>query len=146
MEIRKLTIHDYKDKYELWASTPGMGLNDIDDSQAGIDKYLQRNPNTCFVAVVSGNIVGAILSGHDGRRGYIHHTAVAVTNRNTGIGAALIDAALKALHAEGIHKVALVVFKGNEIGNTFWEHQGFGIREDLNYRNKALTDLKRIDT
>ncbi len=146
MEIRKLSINDYDEIYELWMSTTGMGLNDIDDSKAGIDKYLQRNPKTCFVAIVSGKITGVILSGHDGRRGYIHHTAVSVINRNKGIGSALIDAALKALQAEGIHKVALVVFKSNEIGNTFWEHKGFITRDDLNYRNKALSDLKRIDT
>ena len=146
MEIRKLTINDYEEIYELWMSTPGMGLNDIDDSKSGIDKYMKRNPNTCFVAVVSGKIVGVILSGHDGRRGYIHHTAVSITSRNKGIGSALIDTALKALKDEGIHKVALVVFKGNDIGNTFWEQKGVGTREDLSYRNKALTDLKRIDT
>jgi ribosomal protein S18 acetylase RimI-like enzyme len=146
MEIRKLTINDYEEIYELWMSTPGMGLNDIDDSKSGIDKYMKRNPNTCFVAVVSGKIVGVILSGHDGRRGYIHHTAVSITSRNKGIGSALIDTALKALKDEGIHKVALVVFKGNDIGNTFWERKGFGTREDLSYRNKALTDLKSIDT
>ncbi len=146
MEIRKLISNDYEEIYELWMSTPGMGLNDIDDSKQGIDKYLKRNPNTCFVAVISGKIVGVILSGHDGRRGYIYHLAVSIINRNKGIGSALIDSALQALKDEGIHKVALVVFKNNDIGNTFWEHHGFSAREDLNYRNKALTDLKRIDT
>lgn len=146
MEIRKLTINDYEEIYELWMSTLGMGLNDIDDSKSGIDKYLKRNPNTCFVAVVSGKIVGVILSGHDGRRGYIHHTAVSVINRKKGIGSALIDTALKSLQDEGIHKAALVVFKSNEIGNIFWEQKGFIVRGDLNYRNKALADLKRIDT
>lgn len=146
MEIRELTINDYEEIYELWMSTPGMGLNDIDDSREGIDKYLKRNPNTCFAAVVSGKIAGVILSGHDGRRGYISHTAVSIANRNKGIGSELVDTALKALKDEGIHKVALVVFKHNDIGNTFWERKGFTAREDLNYRNKALADLKRIDT
>lgn len=146
MEIRKLTINDYEEIYELWMSTPGMGLNNIDDSKSGIDKYLKRNPNTCFVAIVSGKIVGVILSGHDGRRGYIYHLAVSIVNRSKGIGSALIDTALKALKDEDILKVALVVFKNNDIGNTFWECKGFNTREDLNYRNKALTDLKRIDT
>jgi len=145
MEIRKLSIDDYEEIYDLWISTPGMGLNDIDDSKAGIEKYLKRNPNTCFAAVVYGKIAGVILSGHDGRRGYIHHTAVSIANRNQGIGSALVDSALKALQEEGIHKAALVVFERNEIGNTFWEHKGFCIRKDLNYRNKALTELRRIE-
>lgn len=146
MEIRELTIADYEEIYDLWMSTPGMGLNDKDDSKAGIEKYLKRNPNTCFVAIIYGKIVGVILSGHDGRRGYIHHTAVSIADRNKGIGSALVDAALKALQDEDIHKVALVVFERNEIGNAFWEHKGFCVRKDLNYRNKALTELKRIDT
>ncbi len=146
MKIRKLSIDDYKEMYDLWMSTPGMGLNDIDDSQAGIERFLKRNPNTCFAAVTCGKIAGVILSGHDGRRGTIYHTAVLVANRNKGIGSALVNAALKALQDEGIHKVALVVFERNEIGNTFWEHKGFSTRKDLNYRNKALTELIRIDT
>lgn len=146
MEIRKLTIDDYNEIYDFWISTPGMGLNDIDDSKVGIDKYLKRNPNTCFVAIISNKIVGAILSGHDGRRGYIYHTAISVACRNRGIGNALLNSALAALYDEGISKVALVVFKNNKIGNMFWEHTGFNTREDLNYRNKALVELERIDT
>jgi ribosomal protein S18 acetylase RimI-like enzyme len=145
MKIRKLTIDDYEEIYDLWTSTPGIGLNDIDDSKAGIAKYLTRNPNTCFAAETCGIIIGVILSGHDGRRGYIHHTAVSIDYRNKGIGFALVDSALKALREEGISKVALVVFKGNEIGNLFWEHKGFSMREDLVYRNKALAEIKKSE-
>ncbi len=146
MEIRKLTIDDYEKIYQLWMSTPGMGLNNIDDSRDGIQRYLFRNPSTCFVAAVDGKIVGAILAGHDGRRGYIYHTAVALDRQNCGIGSALVDAAIQALQCEGIHKAALVVFGRNDTGNIFWERRGFSIRTDLNYRNKALTEMKRIDT
>jgi len=146
MSIRKMTIHDYESVYALWLNTPNMGLNNLDDSREGIAKYLSRNPNTCFVAEVNGNIIGVILSGHDGRRGYIHHTAVSGNEQRNGIGTALVNAALSALKDEGINKVALVVFGKNEKGNAFWEKQGFGTREDLNYRNKAITELTRIDT
>ena len=133
MQIRNFNIDDYDEVYKLWTSTPGMGLNDIDDSMSGIEKYLFRNPDTCFVAVISGKIAGIILSGHDGRRRYIHHTAVPTEHRNKGIGSALVDAALEALRAEGINKVALVVFAKNALGNSFWENRGFQVREDLNY-------------
>lgn len=146
MEIRKMEMDDYDEVYRLWISTPGMGLNDLDDSREGIEKYLSRNPNTCLVAVQENHIVGIILSGHDGRRGYIYHTAVAGEFRKQGIGSALAEAALKALKAEGIHKTALVVFSGNENGNHFWEKLGFEVREDLVYRNKSFRELKRIDT
>lgn len=146
MEIRKLSIGNYEEVYALWLSTPGMGLNDIDDSKDGIARYLARNPNTCFVALDRDKIIGAILSGHDGRRGYIYHTVVAQSEQNKGVGTALVDAALTALRGEGIHKVALVVFGRNATGNAFWEGRGFGTREDLVYRNRALTQMKRIDT
>ena len=146
MEVRLMTMEDYERVYQLWLSTPGMGLNNVDDSREGIAKYLRRNPTTGFVAEKADEIVGVILSGHDGRRGYIHHTAVKTSERNQGIGGALVDRALGALKNEGIHKVALVVFSKNEVGNRFWENRGFEVREDLIYRNKALSQLTRIDT
>lgn len=146
MRIRLMQVEDYPQVYELWLSCAGMGLNDLDDSREGIEKYLCRNPETCFVAQQGEQIVGVILSGHDGRRGYIHHTAVHPAFRGRGIGSALVESAVTALNRCGIHKVALVVFSKNQIGNAFWEHQGFTAREDLTYRNKALCELVRIDT
>lgn len=146
MMIRQMTIEDYDEVYALWLSCAGMGLNDLDDSREGIEKYLLRNPDTCFVAQEGDQIAGVILSGHDGRRGYIHHTAVNPAFRNQGIGTALVNAAMEALEACGIHKTALVVFARNQAGNAFWERQGFTAREDLVYRNKAICQLKRIDT
>lgn len=146
MDIRKMVIEDYEEIYDLWLNVPGMGLNTTDDSKEGIEKYLNRNSDTCFVAVNNNEIVGVIMSGHDGRRGYIHHTAVKVSQQNRGTGSALVDAALEALRREGINKVALVVFEKNSIGNEFWEKRGFTSRGDLVYRNKAIKDLQRIDT
>ena len=145
MEIRKFKITDYDEAYALWQSVPGMGLNDVDDSRAGIEKYLKRNPRTAFVSVLDGQIVGIILAGHDGRRGYIHHTCVASDFRHNGIGTRLVETALDALKCEGISKVALVVFAQNDGGNAFWERMGFSTRPDLHYRNKALIDLVRIE-
>ena len=93
-----------------------------------------------------GKIIGVILSGHDGRRGYIYHTAVHPEQRHKGIATKLVDSALAALKSLGINKTALVVFSRNKDGNAFWEKYGFTPREDLVYRNKALADMKRIDT
>ncbi len=146
MQIRKMTINDYDSVYELWINTPGLGLNDIDDSKDGINKYLIRNPNTCFVAENENCIIGVIIAGHDGRRGVIYHTAVVQEEQRKGVGEKLLDAAMNSLKDEGISKVFLVVFEKNEKGNTFWENQGFDSRTDLVYRNKAISDLKRIDT
>lgn len=123
-----------------------MGFNNVDDSKDGIEKFLKRNPNTCFIAEVDDKIVGAIICGNDGRRGYIYHTAVIDTMQGKGIGTALVNTALKALEIEGISKVALLVFARNENGNNFWQHLGFTTRNDIIYRNKALVELIRNDT
>ena len=146
MEIRNMNIDDYDSVYALWLSCPGMGLNNLDDSREGIAKYLARNPDTCFVAEEQGNIIGAILTGHDGRRGYISHTAVSPAYQRQGIGKQMVEAALNALKAQGINKVNLVVFARNEKGNAFWEKMGFTQRSDLIYRNRTLVDMVRIDT
>lgn len=146
MNIRTMVPGDYDRVYALWMSCRNMGFNDVDDSREGIEKYLRRNPTTCFVAEDDGELAGVILSGHDGRRGFIHHMAVGEAFRRRGVGAALLERALDALKAEGIKKVALLVFRYNEAGNAFWEKMGFSLREDVNYRNRALAELKRIDT
>lgn len=146
MKIREMKISDYEAIYDLWIHTPGMGLNEIDDSREGIDKFLKRNPTTCFVAEEQKKVVGVIMSGHDGRRGFIYHTAVRQEYRNQGIGRALVEATLKTLEKEGIRKAAMVVFDRNETGNVFWEKMGFTERTDLVYRNRTIREAVRIDT
>ena len=144
--IRVMNTEDYDRVYALWMSCKNMGFNNLDDSRQGIEKYLKRNPSTCFVAEQDDAIVGVILAGHDGRRGFIHHMAVAEDCRRQGIATDLLDQALAALKEEGINKAALLVFNRNEAGNAFWERQGFTARDDVTYRNKTLTEMIRIDT
>lgn len=145
MAVRKMQISDYSTVYELWLSCKGMGLNDVDDSESGISRFLERNPDTCFVAEIDNRIVGVIMAGNDGRRGYIYHTAVHPSYRKQGVGSALVKTALNALEQLGISKVALVVFEKNIDGNAFWEKQGFTVRNDLTYRNRSLVEMMRID-
>jgi len=141
-----MEIDDYTAIYDLWMSCKGMGLNDIDDSKKGVERFLNRNPDTCFVAVENNALIGVIMAGNDGRRGFIYHTAVLPSYRHQGIATQLVDTAMTALENIGITKVALVVFDRNENGNSFWEAQGFTSRTDLVYRNKSLVELKRFDT
>ena len=139
MKIRTMEIADYDNVYLFWLSIPGMGLNNLDDSRESIGQYLLRNPTTSFVAQNDlGEIVGEILSGHDGRRGHISHTAVQPAQRKQGIGTALVNAALQALRAEGITKVTLTTFTKNTDGNAFWQAQGFITSADVTYRSKVI--------
>ena len=140
MEIRLMSIEDYDNVNQLWRSTEGMGMRSLDDSFAGIEKFLKRNPATNFVAQAENKIIGVILSGHDGRRGYIYHTAVSIDYRGRGIGRALVNKVTAALKKEGINKIALVVFSTNDLGNEFWQSLGFIRRNDLTYRNLSLNE------
>lgn len=146
MNIRIMTIDDYDAVYALWLSCKGMGLNDLDDSRDGIERFIKRNPETCFVAEDGDRTVGAIMVGNDGRRGYIYHTAVSLDCRRQGIAKRLVNTALEALKKLGINKAALVIFERNSDGNAFWESVGFTVRNNLVYRNLALAEMIRKDT
>ena len=138
--VKQVTIDDYDAIFELWNSTEQSrrALNPVDDSREGIERYLKRNPETCFAAVINGRIIGVILTGHDGRRGIIHHMCVHPDFRRMGVAAHLVSLAEKALKKDGIQKIFGLVFSDNEPANRFWEKQGYSLRTNLNYRNKSL--------
>ena len=133
-EIREMTGADYDAVLALWQATEGVGLSAA-DSRESIGRYLVRNPGMSFVACSTeagqSEIVGAVLAGHDGRRGYLHHLAVRPAYRKQGLGQALVERSMVCLRTEGIEKCHLFVFKQNEIGRTFWEHIGWTERQTL---------------
>ena len=118
----------------------GFGLRSVDDSREGIRRFLERNPTTSVVAEEDGRIVGAILCGHDGRRGCLYHVCVDEAYRMRGIGKAMVVAAMEALKAEKINKVSLIAFTRNDIGNAFWKEIGWTKRQDLNYYDFTLNE------
>ncbi len=140
--LKTVTIDDYDAILALWDSTEQArrALNPVDDSREGIERYLKRNPNTCFAAIEDGRLIGVILAGHDGRRGLIHHLCVSPDHRRTGVAAALVAAAEEALHGAGVQKIFCLAFRDNEPANMFWQSRGYSLRTDLNYRNKSLND------
>lgn len=148
ISIRPVKIEDYDGIFALWNSTEQSkrALNPVDDSREGIEKYLKRNPTTCFLAEVQDGtgdapeVVGVILTGHDGRRALIHHMCVHPSFRREGIASQLVQKAEEALRKEGINKIIGFVFKDNDVANSFWEKQGYTLRTNLNYRNKSLNE------
>ena len=148
ISFRLVTISDYDRIYVLWNSTvqTRRAMNPVDDSREGIERYLKRNPNTCFLALWEGDseaeeeIAGVILAGHDGRRGIIHHLCIHPDHRREGIAGMLVRKAEEALRDEGISKIFGLVFKDNDPANAFWESQGYTVRTNLNYRNKSLNE------
>lgn len=140
MTVRTMTINDYDEVKALWMTIKGFAIRSIDDSYEGVERFLKRNPNTSVVAVEDGKVVGAILCGHDGRRGCLYHVCVNEKYRMKGIGKAMVVFCMEALKKEGINKVSLIAFTKNDIGNAFWRTIGWTKREDLNYYDFVLNE------
>ena len=138
--IREMRLDDYEGVYGLWLGIKGLGIRSIDDSKDGVARFIRRNPTTSIVAESKGRVVGAILCGHDGRRGCFYHVCVKEGYRKQGIGKAMAVAAMKALKAERINKVCLIAFADNEGGNEFWKRVGWTARCDLNYYDFTLNE------
>ena len=135
-----MTADDYDGVHALWMKIHGFGIRSIDDSRAGIARFLKRNPKTSVVAIEDGKIVGSILCGHDGRRGCFYHVCVDEEYRMRGIGKGMVVKAMEALKEEEINKVSLIAFTRNDVGNAFWKQIGWTKREDLNYYEFTLNE------
>lgn len=144
MTVRTMQIEDYDGVYALWMSIKGFAIRSVDDSREGVTRFLKRNPATSVVAEEDGRIVGAILCGHDGRRGCMYHVCVQQEYRMRGIGRQMVTFAMEALKKEGISKVSLIAFTVNDIGNAFWNRIGWTRRLDLNYYDFTLNEANII--
>lgn len=136
--IRAMTLNDYENVHALWMRIKGFSIRSIDDSQEGVERFLKRNPGISVVAEEDDRIVGAILCGHDGRRGCLYHVCVDPDYRLKGIGKSMVVFVMEALRKEKINKVSLIAFTKNDIGNAFWKEIGWTKREDLNYYDFTL--------
>ena len=130
MYIRNLTMDDYDVLLQLLTETPGVTLREA-DSKSATTRYLERNPGLSFIAICDKSIVGCVMSGHDGRRGYLQHLVVKSQYRRQGIGEKLVKACLNALAQEGVLKTHLFVFKDNGSGNSFWSARGWILRDEI---------------
>jgi len=139
MEIREFEIKNYEEVLDLWESSEGVDLDKDIDTRDRTAMYLQRNPGLSFLAWKNNKIVGAVLCGHDGRRGYLHHLAVEKDSRDKGIGAALVEKSLNRLRSMGIGKCHLFVSDNNVDGKDFWERVGWEERSELKIRSKGIT-------
>jgi len=141
MQIVDFTMKDYQKVIALWKSCEGIGLSSA-DSEDSIKSYLKRNRGMSFVARNKDGIIGAVLCGHDGRRGYLHHLAVHADFRNQGIGRSLVEKCTSALHSIGIQKCHLFIFNSNENGIRFWEKIGWNHRKDIGVISKEIQFLR----
>lgn len=130
MKYRCMQISDYNPVMQLWQKCEGLSLRQA-DSLSGIERYLERNPGLSFVALDEARIVGSIMAGHDGKRGYIQHLAVAEEARNRGVASMLVERCLAALKSQGIEKSHVHVLKDNESGRRYWSGRGWAQRAEV---------------
>ncbi|MGN0499192.1 MAG: GNAT family N-acetyltransferase [Acutalibacteraceae bacterium] len=130
MKIESMKISQYDEIYALWQITTKRALSDA-DSRENLEKYLRRNEGMSQVAIIDDKIVGTVLAGHDGRRGFIHHMAVLPQYRRHGIARAMADAAVQKLYEDGIKKTHIFVFRDNGLGQSFWPSIGWKKCDDL---------------
>ena len=136
-DIFEFRIDDFQDVIALWESSEGIGLGTA-DSKDNLTTYLKRNPGMSFVARSKNSIIAAVLCGHDGRRGYLHHLAVHPDFRNQGIGRALVERCILALQSIGIQKCHLFIFNSNIEAIRFWEKIGWSYRKDIGVVSKEI--------
>ncbi|MBU2515114.1 GNAT family N-acetyltransferase [bacterium] len=141
MIIKKMKIDDYDEIHQIWSNTNGTTLRAIDDSKEGIERFLKRNPNNNFICRIDGKIIGGILCGHDGRKGFIYHAVVKKNYRNRGIGKKLVENVIKSLKEENITKIGVLVNSDNISGNNFWKSLGFEYFDNLKYRILPLDEF-----
>jgi ribosomal protein S18 acetylase RimI-like enzyme len=128
LEIREMTVDDYEPVVTLWNAAPGVRANETRDELAQI---LARNPGLCCVALHQGELAGAVLCCHDGRRGYLYHLAVAEKFRRQSVGRRLVERCQSQLQAVGIRRCTIFLVADNEAGEQFWLQTGWRERTDL---------------
>ena len=135
--IRAMEFEDLPEVIDLWEQTEGLVISD-NDNPDDLLSYLRHNDYMSCVATVENRIVAAVLCGHDGRRGYLHHLAVEKSHRRTGIASQLIDACSKSLLAAGISRFNLFLLDDNHAGRRFWENLNCETWDQCQILSKSL--------
>ena len=106
-----------------------------------IDKKLEVNDQLFFVAVADGAVVGTIMAGYDGHRGWIYSVAVAPSHRREGIGSRLVAQAEHALTAKGCVKINLQILEGNERVTAFYSVLGYSVEKRISMGKRISENL-----
>jgi len=136
MKIREFKIDDYPIVRDLWQAA-GLILRPGDELE-DVKLKLQRDSDLFLVAVQDDMIVGTVMGGWDGRRGWIYHLAVKPEHQRKGIGVGLVREVEKRLVAKGARKVNAQVYKWNERSSEFFKAIGYETQPDLIMIGKRL--------
>jgi ribosomal protein S18 acetylase RimI-like enzyme len=144
IKISEMKNRDYDEVYALWQRVEGMGLFSHSDSKQAVSNYLRRNRGFSFVARDGRNIIGVVLGGHDGRRGYLYHLAVEPVYRQKGIGKKLVKKVIKKLESINIHRCHLFVSNENTGGQKFWGKLGWSEVQGFKFMSRAINKKDKM--
>lgn len=141
--LRQMKLDDYDLVIDLWQRTENIGISGA-DTKNNIKTFLERNHGLSYVIFENQTLIGAVLGGHDGRRGAIYHLSVDQQCRGRGFGKQLVDACLKAFSEQGIERCHIHVYTDNEQGIKFWQENGWFLRPELALLSKDITNLVEV--
>jgi ribosomal protein S18 acetylase RimI-like enzyme len=106
-----------------------------------IDKKLAVADDLFFVAMSGDTLVGTVMAGYDGHRGWIYSVAVAPTHRRQGIGSQLVTHAERALTDRGCMKINLQVMPENEKVAAFYTALGYEVEPRISMGKKIPANI-----
>ncbi len=138
IEILPMAVDDLEDVTVLWNATEGVGMNESDGPKQ-LRGFLDRNPELSLIARDGSRLIGAVLCGHDGRRGFLYHLAVLPEYRNRGLGRAMVDRCLTSLTKLGLLRCNILIYVDNHVGEQFWKKAGWFDRSELKLLQRDIT-------
>ena len=106
-----------------------------------LDKKIAENDGLFFVAVTRDLVVGTVMAGYDGHRGWIYSVAVSPSCRRQGIGSRLISVAERSLTEKGCVKINLQIMQGNESVAAFYSSLGYAVEQRVSMGKRIRENI-----
>ncbi|MFX1379813.1 MAG: GNAT family N-acetyltransferase [Promethearchaeota archaeon] len=129
MKIEEFSMESYDEIIALWRKT-GINVGSTDTKEE-IERMLKRNPQLFLIGKINQKLIGVVMGGFDGRRGYVHHLAIDPDYQKMGYGKMIIDELDVRFRKMGVHKVHLFIEKYNKEVVQFYLNLDWEIRDDL---------------
>jgi len=137
IKIRKFKIKDKNSVIALWKDVFNP-QNPHNDPELVINTKVSFNDGLFFVACENKKIIGTIMAGYGGHRGWIYSLAVSQKYRRKGIGTKLVNKALNELINLGCIKVNLQIYGDNQFVVDFYKKVGFSIEDRVSMGKRLI--------
>jgi len=135
--IRRMEVSDVPASIELWKNMKGLAIRGSDNIR-DLSEHVKMNRMHNFVAISNGQLIGTVLGGFDGRRGYIYHLAVHENFRRKNTGKELMERCFQSFKQLNVSKCHMMVLKDNTEAMEFYSKIGCELRTDLVVYSKTL--------